>query len=414
MISVSTKVYFCNYHQKVTRTKVFSKQNSKVLIGIHLKSRFHNPKGLENIEPCGAIVKYHPCTRHARGSPCLYYSEVKKCDRPPLACEMPEYDKWYKDVLKGKMKCFYPNRIPLLENVGVSMFLFHVHHHAIVGEAKIIESTVENGRHLYCFDEFLSYTHPVQLELLETDPRLRRIGRRGRWLSVYISEETIEEIRNFSKLSERKRKELGKDLKQIIEELKKRPPYKRARPTWEFYMANESEKLKKHKKLNEQVLAEAQKYFSQSVHKKLSIGRSLDEMFYASLYLAFRMLRIPKLLKDITEISGIDPVKLGKMYRLFVKEFNLMIPPLDPEQLIRSRAGRLDISRKTIKRAVSVIQEARKRSIIRGKSPSSIAAVATVFACQKEGEERKQKQIAETFGVSAVTIRNLSRKLEAW
>ena len=367
-------------------------------------------KGVDNTNPCAAIVKYNPCTKYARGSPCLYFNGIKKCDKLPLTCEMSEYDRWYKDVLNGKIKCFYPKRVRLLENPGVLMFLFHVHHHAIMGEAQIIRSTIENGKHLYWFDEFLSYPHPVQLELLQTDPRLPRIARQGRWRCVYVSQRTVEEMRRLSKLPEEERKKLGKDLKRVMEQLKKRLIY---RPTWEFYMRNECEKLRRRYKLSEQVLAETQKYFSKSIQKKLSVGRSLDDTFYVSLYLAFRMLEIPKLLNDITRISGVSPTKLGKLYRLFVREFNLTVPPLNPEQLIKTRYDELNISKKTITRAISIVQEARKRRIILGKAPLSIAAAATFVACQKEGETRKQKQIAEVFGVSQVTIRNCCKNLDA-
>lgn len=360
------------------------------------------------IKHCGVVVKYNPCTRYARGSVCLYFRS-KKCDELPLACQMPEYDKWYKDVLEGKRKCFYPNRIRLLENPGVPMFLFHVHHHAIVGEAQIVRSTTKNGKHFYWFDEFLSYPHPVQLELLEIDPRLPRLVKKGRWTLIYISEETIEKIRSLSRLPVKERKKLGKHLAMVVEQLKILPLYK---PTWRSYMQNECEKLRKRYGLNEQVLAETQKHFSTFVKKKLSKGSSLGVRFYASLYLAFRMLGIPKPLKDIARISGISSTQLGKGYRLFARELNLTVPPLNPKQLIKSRSGKLNISKNTIARALFLVEEARKRRIVVGRSPSSIAAVAMFVACKQEGEEETQKQIAETFGVSEATIRNFYEKLE--
>ena len=327
-----------------------------------------------------------------------------------MACQMPEYDKWYKDVLKGKRKCFYPNRIRLLENPGVPMFLFHVHHHAIVGEAQIVRSTAKNGNHFYWFDEFLSYPHPVQLELLRTDPRLPRMVMKGRWTLVYIFEEIIEEIRSLSKLPEEERKKLGKDLESAIEQLKRLPIRE---PTWKFYMRNECEKLRRRHKLNEQVLAETEKYFSESVQKRLGVGHSFDARFYASLYLAFRMLKIPKSLNDVSGISGQSPPQLGKMYRLLARKLNLTVPPLDPQQLVKSRSSKLDISKKTVARAVSLIHEAQKKRIVLGISPSTIAAVAMFVACKEEGEKETQKQIAETFGVSDVTIRNCYEKLSA-
>jgi len=155
--------------------------------------------------------------------------------------------------------------------------------------------------------------------------RLPRMSRKGQWRCVYISQETIEEIRNLSKLPKWKRKKLGENLKRIIEQLKQHPPYKRSGITWRFYVKNERKKLKRNYQLSEQILGEAQKYFFESVQKRLSVGQSLDERFYASLYLAFRMLGIPKLLKDITEISGVSPKKLGKLYRLFTRELNLTV-----------------------------------------------------------------------------------------
>jgi len=316
---------------------------------------------------------------------------------------MPEYDKWYKDVLNGKARCFYPKPIRLLENPGMIMFLFHVHHHALVGEAQIVRSTIENGRHLYWFDEFLSYPHFVGLELLQTDPKLARMAKMGRWRCVYVYRKTVEEVRSLSKLPVQERKKLGKKLKKVIEQMIRRPVYK---PTPKFYVENECEKLRRRYKLDKQILAEAQKYFCTSVQKRFFIGRSLDEIFYTCLYLAFRLLGFPKLLSEVAKISGINPTKIGKLYRFLVRRLDLTVPPLNPEQLIKSRSDKLQISEKTIRKALSLVQEARDKKIIRGKAPSSIAAVAIFVACQTEGQKRSKKEIAEIFGISEPTLRN--------
>jgi len=366
----------------------------------------------KSIKPCGAVVKYNPCTRYARGSPCPYFDKVKKCNKLRLACEMPEYDRWYKDVLEEKRKCFYPNLIRLLENPGVPMFLFHVHHHAIMGEAKVLRSSVEDGKHFYWFDKFLSYPRPVQLELLETDSRLPKMASRGIWSCVYISKETIEEIRSLSELSEKERNKLENDLEVVIEQLKENLFCRPNRIDWKFYLENECEKLKKNYKLSEEILAETRKYLSELFQKELAIRGPRKEKFYTSLYIAFRMSETPKLFGDISRMSGINPKKLRKLYRLIVRELNLIVPYVGPEQLIKSRSRKLNISKKTIERAISLVREARKRRLTFGKAPSSIAAAATFLACQKEGEKKKKEEIAETFGVTTVTIRNYSKKLD--
>jgi len=324
---------------------------------------------------------------------------------------MPEYDKWYKDVLKGERRCFYPNRVRLLETSGVPMFLFHVHHHGIVGEAQIVRSTMKDGEHLYWFDEFITYPLLVQLESIKTNSKLPRMVLRGHWTLVYISNESIEEIRSLSNLPEGKRKKLENDLHKVIEQLKIRP-FARQPLSWRHRLTEECEKVKRNYKFNEQILAETKKHFDDYVRKKFSRGRRFDTTFYSSLYLAFRMLKSPKLLIDIAEISGISPKKLGRNYRLIVRKLNLTVPPLNPEKLVRSRSGKLHLSRTTTERAISLVQEARKREIILGQVPSSIAAAATVIACKIEGEEKSKKQIADVFGISTVTLRNYSKKLE--
>lgn len=362
---------------------------------------------------CGVVVKYNPCSLHARQIPCPHFQKGKRCNKPPLKCEMPEYDRWYRDVLDGKRKCFYPNKILLLENPGVPMFLFHVHHHALLGEAEILETTEEEGKHFYWFEEFISYSNPVQLELIQTDLRLARLATKGQWRWINIREETINEIRRLSELPEQQRKNLGKDLERVIDRLKKHPIPKTRRPTWEVYMRNECEKLDETYELNEQILARTQEYFTRAIQRKISVGHSYVELFYASLYLAFRTSGIPKLLSDISKISDANPAKLRKLCGLLAWKLELTVPPLNPKQLIMSRSDKLGVSRNTIERAMSLVEEAQKRRITQGRAPSSVAASAIFVACQKEGEDIKQKLIAQVFDVSTVTIRNYSHKLQA-
>jgi len=162
-------------------------------------------------------------------------------------------------------------------------------------------------------------------------------------------------------------------------------------------------------KLNEEVLIKAKEYVRESVKKKLSIARPIEERFYAALYLSFRMLKTPKMLDDISRISGVSKTKLGKLYRLLTRGLNLVVPPLDPALIIKSRSDSLKLSRRTIERAVYFVREARKKRITLGKAPASIAAAAVFVACEKEGEKMKQTRIAKAFGVSEPTIRNCFR-----
>jgi transcription initiation factor TFIIIB Brf1 subunit/transcription initiation factor TFIIB len=322
---------------------------------------------------------------------------------------MPEYDLWYKEVLRGKTKSYYPNRIRLLENPGMFMFLFHIDYHAIVGEAQVVRTTKEDKRNLYWFNNFISYPHPVQLELLETDSRLRWIFRKSRACCVYIGQESINEIRILSKLSEKERLKIGKDFDRALRQIKKSSSKKEGTSTHNFDIDEECQKLNRNFEMSERVLTEAKKHYFSFVRKKSRGRRSLYETFYASLYLAFRTLEIPKLLHEISSISGVSSKKLAKLYRLMVKELDIEVKPVDVEELVKCQSIRLGISDETIDRAVAIIREERIKGNLIGRAPSVEAAVAVFTACQEREEKKELKKIAESFWVSMEAIRSEMR-----
>jgi hypothetical protein len=170
-----------------------------------------------------ALVKYNPCSVHARrgiGCPFFLPKKGKQCHKPSGFCDSPEYDGWLKDVLEGKIKCFYSNCIRLFEIPGAILFLYHVDKRAIIGEAKILRATSEEKRHYYWFDQFLLYPNPVGLKLLHTDPRMRKLARCSRWRIVYLPQQTVEEIREFSGLKGESKERLNRELELAREETK--------------------------------------------------------------------------------------------------------------------------------------------------------------------------------------------------
>lgn len=361
--------------------------------------------------PCGVIVKYHPCSKHARGTNCPYFSIFQKCNKSPLTCQMPEYDKWFKEVLEGRIKCFYPNRILLFENAVVPMFLFHSHYRAIVGEATIVKATEEGEDHFYWFEKFISYSNPVPLEILETE---KKVFMRARWRFIYILLKTVAEIRHLSKLSEEKRKEYGINLEaKMIElrQMRKRRPIKRIGKfcnrnihNLKYHIDEICKKLNTDYNLNYKVLDEAQNIFFKAIREELFKGLLLEEAFYGSMYLAFRVLRIPRILADLSKMSGLPKKRIAKVYRLLLRNFNWYMPPQHPKQLVKTYAYRLGLSEITIDEAVRILNKVENVLHKDGKSPSSIAAAATFLACQETGVNQMKKNVAEIYGISTLTL----------
>lgn len=357
-------------------------------------------------EPCGVVVKYNPCTVYARkGSPCPYYENGRKCGKPPGSCDDPEYDLWYKEVLRSKSGSFYPNRIKLLETKKIPMFLYHSDKHAIVGEAEIQSYTKKDKEFHYRFNEFNKYPNPVELELLIIVPRLPKLAKIGRWRMVYINKDTLKTIRKLSKLDTEKRIKLDKNLENIIKALREKPTYTR-KPTWKQRLGKIKAKTRD-KGVNEQIITQATKNLAKMKKQDLIKGRSTEQLFYASLYAAYRQTENPKTIPEITEIANIDPKDLASNYRLLVAETDIQVPRIQPQDLIQKNNN---LPEKVIKRAIEISQKIGSKKDSIGKAPSSIAAVSTYLACNMEQYEVTQKQIAEMYNTSTVMIRSLAKE----
>lgn len=354
-----------------------------------------------------ALVKYNPCSIYARrGTSCPFFlpGVGKRCDKPRGFCDSLEYDGWLKDVLEGRTKCFYPKRIRLLEMPGAILLLYHAHKRAIIGEAKILKATSENQMHYYWFEQLLLYPNPVGLKLLRTDPRMRKLARFGKWRMAYLSQETVEEIRDLSGLEGESKERLKRELELAKEEAERRRSYylKDRISTFE----TENRKLMDYGVENE-ILKRAQEIFCEVAKRKLLRGRSSKYMFYSSLFLAFRSSGIPKRLDEIQKIGNLNPGKFASSVRFLMKNLEMKLPRLSPKEWILHYSRNLDLSEKTVQKALDLADNMKAEKFLKHKSPISIAATALYVASLREGEKITQKRIADAFGVTGVTIRNL-------
>lgn len=353
-----------------------------------------------------ALVKYHPCSIHGRGGiPCPFFVDSKRCKNPLGFCEMPEYDKWFREVTAGTMKNFYPRRIRLLEILGAVLILYHSHKRKIVGEASIVKVTHQNNVHRYWFDEFVFYPSPIDLTIIHTDPRLQKIARIGRWKLVYLYAETVEEIRELSGLKEEIKERLKREIEVVRKAAKNFVPFSYRDPF--SVMRKEIRKLLD-MGVDPRVLGKTKEINSEAMGQKIHVASS-KFLFYAALYLAYRSLSMPKRLEDVRRIGELDKRKFRHAVKTLWGRLELKLPRISAKDWVLHYADGLGASNETVKIAVSLAQE-ETQGRFRGRSPISVAATAFYLACQKTNERITQKKISETFGVSTVTLRNLSNK----
>lgn len=169
---------------------------------------------------------------------------------------------------------------------------------------------------------------------------------------------------------------------------------------------NEMDKIKDKLALTNAVIEKAAYIYRKAMEKKLIRGRSIHGLVAACVYAACRTTGTPRTLDDIATGINIRRKDVARCYRLIFRELELKIPVPDPLKGVSRIASLAELSEKTKRKAVEILNKARKVGMIAGKDPMGIAAAALYIACISNGENKSQKEISIASGVTEVTIRN--------
>lgn len=169
---------------------------------------------------------------------------------------------------------------------------------------------------------------------------------------------------------------------------------------------NEMDKLKDKLALADAVIEKAAYIYRKAMEKKLVRGRSIQGLVAACLYAACRNTETPRTLDDIANGINIRRKDVARCYRLIFRELELKMPVVDPVKGVSRIASIAELSEKTKRKAISILDKAKKLGIVAGKDPMGIAAAALYLACISIGESKSQKDISLASGVTEVTIRN--------
>jgi len=169
---------------------------------------------------------------------------------------------------------------------------------------------------------------------------------------------------------------------------------------------NEMGKLKDKLTLSDAVIEKSAYIYRKAMEKKLVRGRSIQGLVAACLYAACRDTETPRTLSDVANSLNIRRKDVARCYRLIYRELELKMPVVDPVKVVSRIASLVELSEKTKRKAVSILDQAKKIEMVAGKDPMGIAAAALYLACISLGETKSQKEISIASGVTEVTIRN--------
>jgi len=169
---------------------------------------------------------------------------------------------------------------------------------------------------------------------------------------------------------------------------------------------NEMGKLKDKLALTDAVVEKAAYIYRKAMEKKLVRGRSIQGLVAACLYASCRNTETPRTLDDIAKGINIRRKDVARCYRLIFRELELKMPVVDPVKGVSRIASIAELSEKSKRKAIKILNQAKEEGIVAGKDPMGIAAAALYLACISTGEVKSQKDISIASGVTEVTIRN--------
>ncbi|MFL6423426.1 MAG: transcription initiation factor IIB family protein, partial [Nitrososphaeraceae archaeon] len=141
-------------------------------------------------------------------------------------------------------------------------------------------------------------------------------------------------------------------------------------------------------------------------------GRSIHAVIAAAAYIACRELGISKTMKDIAAASNLKRKNIARTYRQLILELDYKVPNTDPTKYIAKVANKANLTEKTKRQALNIMEKVTENEISAGKDPMGLAATVLYISCIKTGENISQKEISYVAGVTEVTLRNRFKDLK--
>lgn len=150
--------------------------------------------------------------------------------------------------------------------------------------------------------------------------------------------------------------------------------------------------------------------FRQCVMKGFTRKRSIDSVLTASLYVATRIHKIPKPIKEIAYVCRVETSSFMKVSKDITKELNIKTKLMDAVDYIPRFASELGLSTKVQTRAIQLLETARKEKLIIGLSPLSCAGTFLYMAALELKERKQQYLFARVAGITEATLRAKHKK----
>lgn len=160
------------------------------------------------------------------------------------------------------------------------------------------------------------------------------------------------------------------------------------------------------------VKEEGMRLYIRAFKRKLLRGRSINAMVAACLYLACRQKGIPRTLQEILDESSVSPKDVRRSVSILMKEFKLKTHITDPVALIPRYVTELGLDSEIMALTSKILTTYISNFPISGIDPKGLCAGAIYVACKLKNIELTQLQIANSVGITEVTLRSRYKELK--
>jgi transcription initiation factor TFIIB len=172
--------------------------------------------------------------------------------------------------------------------------------------------------------------------------------------------------------------------------------------------------------LPERVEEEAARLYRAAEERGLAVGRPVEAVAAATVYLACRLsgehVKLDRLVGVLCELepdlsyrsrNGVIQ-EVWRAVKHLTRGLGVNPRPARPEDMLVALASKLGLPASTVTEAAKILEAARRRGVHSGKSPLALAAAALYLA---SGKNVPLKNVARAVGISEVTVRARVREL---
>lgn len=165
------------------------------------------------------------------------------------------------------------------------------------------------------------------------------------------------------------------------------------------------------------VVQDAIRIYQNAVKEKLTMGRSIDILMAASIFVSLKIHGIPRVVEEIVKVVDVNKKNVVKCYRLLLMrilpQMNIKVTHLGPIRYIEKFGEDLDLPMQVRQDALRLLRKAKKNGLlVEGKDPKGLAAAAIYITSHLHKHPRTQNEIAKLSHITEVTLRVRCRDLQ--